>query len=176
MRQLSTGVSSLVIVLGLLMPVALGSSYSFELKAADCTPAPPPNGAEGTPDPNWVPYTKFIQSCPVFGPDHKVVLKILTVRTDLMMKMPNADAVEDVVNSQIVGADGKLLGTLIGTFPVEYPATVRIDFTNWQNNFPQIITTHFKDTVGLGSPGGNDTIFLWNKKDGDFERQPWQTQ
>jgi len=149
---------------------ASASPYRYNLTTTSCVHAAVPTNAGGQPDPAWLPFAPYIESCPVLGPARRIALQILTIRRDLIDKSA-ADNVPDDVNAKILSPENHDLGALIQTFPTAYPETITLSFQNWRQNLPHKIVETSSDNLGLSAPGGDLTIFLWDPRHAQYVRQ-----
>lgn len=123
----------------LLCHPASAAGYAVQLDAARCIPLDPSTVTQLGPD--WQPVARYVQRCPVAGPDGRPALSVDIVRVDHAY----ADGVFDAQPSLAVPTpvlhdpSGRAVGGLPEAFPADPPGALRVTFADWHGGLPRRI-------------------------------------
>jgi hypothetical protein len=118
----------------------------------------------------------YIHLCPVFGPDHKIALYVLTPRLDLMSEdwafvKKSMDEGRGVSRDTLIfDVNMNIIGSSPGAFPYDPPDMLELTFTDWRKGFP------FR--IEFDAPANDEhgrehyDPFYWNARAGKFQDKP----
>jgi len=119
--------------------LAGAAPYAVQLDAGRCRSLSSKQVAGLGPD--WAALARYVQRCPVHGPDGRLALSVDIVRLDRAYAADflRTHADRTVPKPVLRDVRGVGIGELPEGFPIDPPGQLRVQFTGWRRGFPHAI-------------------------------------
>jgi hypothetical protein len=151
--------------IGLASIVAACSSVESGAKGIiSCAPAT----ASSIPsDPEWAPFSAFVDECLVRSPSGSTALAIVSVSALRFYhgKSPGTETVS-FPKPIILSTAGQVIGRLPHSYPDDPPVSIRLSFDEWKDEFPRRIEIMVEDPT----VSGNHMLpMIWDRMENRFK-------